>query len=46
MSFKWYFEAYGRGAYTRAINESKDENPYTYGTPEYDAWNDGWEGRK
>lgn len=46
MKLHWYFDSYGRGAHARAMNESKDSNPYTYGTAEYDAWNDGWERRK
>lgn len=46
MKLSWYYEAYGRGAHSRALDEAKDTNPLTYGTPEHDAWNDGWELRK
>ena len=41
-----YYEYYGRGAHARVMGDNKQDNPYTYGTSEHDAWNDGWENRK
>ncbi len=41
-----YYHCYGEGAHMRVLGDSKRTNPYTYGTPEHDSWNDGWDGRK
>lgn len=41
-----YYDAYGRGAHARVLGDMKVLNPYTYGTLEYAAWNDGYEGRE
>lgn len=40
----WYYDAYGRGANSKANGYSEDDNPFTYGTEEHDAWNHGWRG--
>jgi len=41
-----YYHCYGLGKHMRVLGDDKNTNPYTYGTNEHDAWNDGWEGRK
>jgi hypothetical protein len=41
-----YYHCYGFGAHMRVLGDKRCSNPYTYGTLEHDAWNDGWEGRK
>jgi hypothetical protein len=50
---KTYYHCYGEGAHMRVLGDRgrvlvdrRDSNPYTYGTLEHDAWDDGWEGRK
>ena len=41
-----YYHCYGEGCHANRLGDEKRSNPYTYGTLEYDAWNDGWDGRK
>jgi hypothetical protein len=41
-----YYHCYGEGFHAKQLGDEKQLNPYTYGTLEHDAWNDGWETRK
>lgn len=41
-----YYHCYGEGAHARVLGDDRLPNPYTYGSLEYDAWNDGWDMRK
>ena len=40
----WYWRSYAEGVQSRRGKEGKQRNPYTYGTEEHDAWNEGWSG--
>lgn len=46
VAYYQYYAAYGDGAHSKVLGMGKDSNPYTYGTLEYDAWNNGWEGHQ
>jgi hypothetical protein len=43
---KTYYHCYGEGTHARLLDDPRNFNPYTYGTLEHGAWDDGWEGRK
>jgi len=41
-----YYHCYGEGAHMCVLGDERRSNPYTYGTLEHGAWNDGWDERK